>query len=83
MKSLPIIGATRVLGENQPEYSPLHIFDHVVEGSPVMSSHWEPNEEERSWIAAGGTIELHILGEVHPPVRLLARKPVDFEEGEA
>lgn len=35
---------------------------------PVMSSTWEPTEEERQAIAAGANIELLIWGGGHPPV---------------
>lgn len=41
-----------------------------------IESVWEPNEAERAAIAAGGTIELRILGEVQPPVSLAVGPPL-------
>jgi len=37
---------------------------------PVMSSTWEPTDEEREAIANGANLELMIWGAGHPPVFL-------------
>lgn len=42
----------------------------IEDGEPTISSTWEPNEEERTALAAGASIELTVWGIGHPPVAL-------------
>jgi len=41
------------------------------DGSVALLSTWDLSEEERAAIATGGTIELAVYGEGHPPVSLV------------
>lgn len=38
--------------------------------NPIFQSAWEPSEEEKAIIAAGGRIILTVWGQMHPPVGL-------------
>lgn len=68
-----IPGCTRVIGEEQG-YKGLPLRDEIGNdpicgpGTPRMLSHWMPSAAELELLNAGGTIQLSVLGEVHPPV---------------
>lgn len=51
----------------------LHCRRVIHDGIPAILSVWEPTDEERAVIAAGGKIELRIYNEPIPPVALTAR----------
>lgn len=70
MLPLRISNATRILAETQDEYYALAILDEIANGSPQMTSVWEPTPKELADLAAGGAVRLTILGRHHPPVMI-------------
>lgn len=50
---------------------------------PVITSVWEPDEEERALLAAGGTVELHVWGTGTPPVALSVGPSMSERKGNA
>ena len=70
MDNKKIDGTTRTIGESQG-YPALHIKAH----DGIMETEWELTDDERTAIAAGGTIRLQIIGEFHPPVNLAVAWP--------
>ncbi len=70
MISKRILGTTRELAKNQPEYNVLCIRDIIAHGKNFMQSAWEPTPLEVTKLMAGGRIVLSIMGTVHPPVLL-------------
>lgn len=77
MLPVRIEGATRVLGApvdwDQDASGPccgLAIRDEVIDGTPYMTSSWEPMPADIEAIRAGGRIMLRIIGSGHPPVAL-------------
>lgn len=65
-----IEGTTRVLGKSQG-YLSLPIRDEILEnGTPCMTSHWEPTPDELEKLNQGKKVSLTILGSGHPPVML-------------
>lgn len=44
-------------------------------GMAVLTSWWQPSEEERAAIAAGAAVRLDVLEPYHPPVILTADTP--------
>ncbi len=82
MLPLRISNATRVLAQARPGYHVLAIrdapVDVAIEGGVQqangMTSLWEPTPAELKMLNAGGSIQLTILGTVHPPV-LMAVQP--------
>ncbi|WP_299647903.1 hypothetical protein [uncultured Jannaschia sp.] len=71
MLPLRISNATRILAETQDEYFALAILDEVAEdGTPMMTSVWEPTPAEVAHLVGGGSVRLTICGTVHPPVIL-------------
>lgn len=77
MLPLRITNATRILAETQEEYYALAILDEVVDGTPQMTSVWEPTPSELAHLNAGGAVRLTILGTVHPPVMISTQGPPD------
>lgn len=75
MLPLRIHGATRVLAENQDEFTALAIRDENVGGFNQMTSLWEPSPAELAALEAGGAVRLTILGMAHPPVMLTVQPP--------
>jgi hypothetical protein len=74
MLPLRISNATRIMAETQDEYHALSIRDEVVpDGSPCMTSVWEPTPAELAMLNAGGAVVLRILGRHFPPVMLSAQ----------
>jgi len=57
------------------ECESLLVRDDVMNGQPVMVSRWIPNEIELKMLNKGGSVELIIYGNIHPPVSLVARGP--------
>ena len=51
------------------------------DGLPVSISCWQPTEEERAAIAAGGLVWLWVYGIGHPPVVVSAENP--WPQGDA
>jgi hypothetical protein len=45
--------------------------DETDLGAPVFRTVWEPTDEERAFIAAGGNIELLVWGHQHYPVAVM------------
>lgn len=75
MKPLPIKGQTRDLGKPRNwddaklgHCGSLSIRDENFNGMPVMVSLWKPDAEELRVLNAGGGVQLHVFGNVHPPV---------------
>ncbi|SFI59810.1 hypothetical protein [Albimonas pacifica] len=79
MLPLRIHDATRVLAEDQDDFTALAIRDENVGGFNQMTSLWEPSPAERAALAAGGAVRLTILGSVHPPVMLAVQPPPSEE----
>lgn len=75
MLPLRISNATRILAETQDEYYALAILDEIVDGSPQMTSVWEPTPKELADLNAGGAVRLTIIGKHHPPVKLETQGP--------
>lgn len=77
-----IPGATRYLGapkgwdpNEHGDCCHLSIADIVLPpGLNAMRSRWEPTPAELEILNAGGSIELTVLGHLHPPVWLEVRK---------
>jgi hypothetical protein len=57
------------------ECGSLLVRDDTLQGQPVMLSRWVPTPVELRMLNAGGSVELMIVGQVHPPVSLVARGP--------
>jgi hypothetical protein len=74
MQPLRISNATRVLAETQDEYLALAILDEEINGTPCMTSIWEPTPRELKHLADGGAVRLTIVGSSHPPV-LITTQP--------
>jgi hypothetical protein len=75
MLSKRIEGATRVIGKSQG-YHGLAIRDETInctvngDGTPCMTTAWEPTPDELARLNAGAPILLTILGTGHPPVSM-------------
>ena len=75
MHIVSIEGATRAVGARQG-YLGLPIRDEVMNCSvngpdtPVMVTAWQPTPDELARLVAGGSIQLRVLGIIHPPVIL-------------
>lgn len=70
MQSLAIKGCSPPIGRAQG-YNGLHIKHDVEEdGTPTMTSAWEPTPAELKDLNEGASIHLVILGNIHPPVSL-------------
>lgn len=83
MKATPFAQANKVLKAppgQEGEVQDLHVWSGDVEGVPRCISRWEPSQEERAAIAAGGPVWLWVVGTTHPPLVLDAQSP--FEEPE-
>ena len=72
-----IMNATRTLGappgwdeERNGPCVGLPIRDEEWNGTPVMTSAWEPTAEEIQALQGGAKIELTVIGTGHPPVSL-------------
>lgn len=63
-----IEGANVTLAKDQPEYKKLHIKWNPADST--MTSAWQPTPAEQRAIAAGASVRLHIVGQVHPPLWL-------------
>lgn len=71
MIPLVIEGVNTVYARDQPEYNSLPVKREVrSDGSIQMTSSWELTPNELRLLAAGGSVRLTILGDVHPPVLL-------------
>ncbi|MED5546195.1 MAG: hypothetical protein VYD90_13175 [Pseudomonadota bacterium] len=62
--------------------SHLAVTDIETPSGPAMRSRWEPTPDELAILNAGGSVELQILGCVHPPVSIVA-VPAEDSEPEA
>ena len=69
-----IEGHTRILGKSQG-YRGLPIRDTVEDGTPEMTSVWQPGPQDIAAINAGASIYLTIVGAQHPPVRIEVGEP--------
>lgn len=69
-----IEGFTRELGKSQG-YRGLPIKDEVHDGTPYMTSAWEPTPQELAALNAGGKVYLRVMGNVHAPVMLWCEGP--------
>jgi len=73
MQILRIEGATRVLGKSQG-YLGLPLRDEVIncvvngQGTPCMTTAWEPSPKEIAAINAGAPIYVRLVGIAHPPI---------------
>lgn len=71
MLPLRISNATRIMAETQDEYFAIAIrYEVLPDGSPCMTSVWEPTPAELAMLNAGGAVVLRILGRSFPPVML-------------
>lgn len=52
------------------------VISKSAEG-PMITSHWEPDDDDRKLIAEGGVIELDVMAVAPPPVRctVVPREP--------
>ena len=92
MKAITIPGANMVLAQDQDQYENLPVLCQVftvkddVWGDktvPMMSSAWQPNEEDLRRLNDGGYIVLSILGTAHPPVLISTEdRPPAADEGD-
>ncbi len=71
-------GCTRVLGKSQG-YNGLPVRDEKHNGSPVMTTAWEPTPAEVEAIVAGAKIEIVIMGTTHPPILVTVGAPINTE----
>lgn len=70
MISSMIRGATRIIGKSQG-YLGLAVRDEVYQcGTPAMVSAWEPTPAEIERLKAGARIEVTLLGDMHPPIKV-------------
>lgn len=64
-----IEGCTRRIGKSQG-YLCLPLRDEVIDGTPTMTSSWQPTPAELKAILAGAPIYVTLLGQAHPPIML-------------
>lgn len=57
----------------------LAIVDVQHPAGHAMISRWEPTPDELALLNAGGSVELQIVGAVHPPVSLIVVPPLAEE----
>jgi len=70
-----------VLAEQQDEYDNLTILVHELDdGTEVMTSCWQPSQEDLALLNNGGCVYLGILGASHPPVTLAVAGEPETEE---
>lgn len=75
-----ISGATRVVGKSQG-YLGLPVRDEVInervtgEGTPTMTTAWEPDPAELGRLLAGACAHVEIVGKVHPPIMVGVGEP--------
>lgn len=70
MDPVRIVGQTRVVGLDQ-RYRPLPLLDVVGEdGTPYMISAWRPTPEELERLNRGEYVQLSVMGNVPPPVKV-------------
>lgn len=68
-----IEGFTRLLGKSQG-YLGLPVRDEVIvdaatdDETPSMTTAWEPTPEELDALNAGASVQVRLLGDVHPPI---------------
>lgn len=53
---------------------------HAEDGAPLLISTWELSDDDRAAIAAGGTVELIVWGEGHPPVAMQVVPPTTGDD---
>ncbi len=66
-----IEGTTRILGKDQKAYQELPVRDGEIKGVPSMTSAWELTLQEIDWIKRGAKIYITVLGDQHPPIRVM------------
>jgi len=72
---------TRRIGKSQG-YKGLSVADVVYDtGEPAMITLWQPTPAELVRLAAGGNVQLTIMGSAHPPVLLEVVADAAREEG--
>ncbi len=70
-----IEGATRRIGKSQG-YKGLPIRDfQYADGTPAMTTSWQPTPAELAALAAGAPIYVTLLGSAHPPILLEVGAP--------
>ncbi len=65
-----VLGAPKGWDQGELACSALPITRAEFGGMPAVVSYWKPTAEELAVLAAGGSIELAILGRTMPPVML-------------
>ena len=65
-----VLGAPKDWNQAELPCSALPITRTQVEGMDAVVSYWKPTAEELAVLAAGGSIELAVLGVTMPPVML-------------
>lgn len=65
-----VLGAPTDWDQSKLECGALSVTDVKIEGQAAMLSYWEPDEEDRKILAAGGKIRLFVWGTIHPPVAI-------------
>lgn len=80
MRSLLMKDYTRILGQSQG-YDALVVKDETVhcsvngEGTPCMTTHWEPSLKDLQNLIEGGQVIITILGSDHPPIKVTVSDP--------
>lgn len=80
MDPVRIVGQTRVVGLDQ-RYRPLPLLDVVQDGIPYMISAWQPSAEELERLNRGEYVQLTIMGNVPPPVKVEVTDKTGGEHG--
>lgn len=68
--------------ETQGECVPLPVFAEVVDGNLLMTSAWQPNEEELVALRRGQPVALTIYGQYHPPLAVGVFEPAPESDHE-
>ena len=65
-----VLGAPKGWDQGELPCSALPITRIEVEGMAAVVSYWKPDAAELALLAAGGSVELTVLGAAMPPVML-------------
>lgn len=65
----------------EADVDPLPVQRFEREGLPVIVSTWELDEAELAEIARSRRLELHVWGQIHPPVALAVAAEIGEEDG--
>lgn len=68
--------------ETQGECVPLPVFAEVQNGNLLMTSAWQPNEDELEALRRGQPVALTIYGQYHPPLAVGVFEPAPESDDE-